>query len=418
MKSDSFISNINFPANASGDTYTILLLTPPDKDTELSFGSGKNSYSTTITQVANAILTFTPSSVTPENYDSTIPTVTSTASPVSTAIVTKVIDWDIINEEDDAYGFGLRLIRQPIDTDWYFKTTETVNRTSTNTDTVDGIVSSSATVTLDTSYIITNIAVGDFVYGTGVTVGTTVAAVNVGSNAKVITLSAAMSISSGVTLSFITANIKVVVDDLTDLATGMYVTSVSGTNAYLSGTPIIADINDTTNTLTLSTAQAFVDNTTLTLEARGSNVIQDAIGANIDFSSWNSTVDTVTLSAQFKKTVRATGTNAEIALDNTYGISGGSHLRVKGVNVNNSSTNKVLSVNADVSGNSGTITVQLNQTTALAIGTILKFFGSGLGKGSRDQLQVDNSVIINSHPSINRTIYLNLDNFITIGTES
>ena len=43
MKSTSFNSNINFPANASGDTYTILLLASPDKDTELDFASGKNS---------------------------------------------------------------------------------------------------------------------------------------------------------------------------------------------------------------------------------------------------------------------------------------------------------------------------------------------------------------------------------------
>jgi hypothetical protein len=38
MKSTTFNSNINFPANASGDTYTVLLLAPLDKDTELDFG--------------------------------------------------------------------------------------------------------------------------------------------------------------------------------------------------------------------------------------------------------------------------------------------------------------------------------------------------------------------------------------------
>ena len=36
MKSSSFNGSINFPIR-SGDTYTILLLTPPDKDTELTF---------------------------------------------------------------------------------------------------------------------------------------------------------------------------------------------------------------------------------------------------------------------------------------------------------------------------------------------------------------------------------------------
>ena len=55
----SYKNIINFPANASGDTYTILLIAPLDKETELTFGQGKNSYSTTITQVVDTVLTFT-----------------------------------------------------------------------------------------------------------------------------------------------------------------------------------------------------------------------------------------------------------------------------------------------------------------------------------------------------------------------
>tara|TARA_R110002020_G_scaffold220917_1_gene428928 strand:- start:95 stop:1378 length:1284 start_codon:yes stop_codon:yes gene_type:complete len=352
MKSASFIGSINFPANGSGDTYTILLLTPPNKDTELSFGQGKNSYSTTITQLANAVLTFTPSSITPLNYHASIPTTTSTASPTSTVAVAKEISWDIINKKDDSYGYGLRLQRQPIDTDWYFTT-------KLATYTIDGAVAPS-------------------------------------------------DVNSG---------LKVIVDNLTDLCTGMYITAVAG-GSSLSGTPTIIAINISTKTLTMSSAQTFTNGHTLTFEARGSNVIKKAIGIDLDFSNWNPDVDTMTLSKQFKKKVRATGTNAIIALDNTYGITGGSHFRIKGVNVNNNGTNKVLNVataDADGSGGDGRITVQLNQTAALSVGTVLKFFGSGLGKGSRDQLKANNKVIINSNPSSTRTIYLNLDNFITIG---
>ena len=81
--------------------------------------------------------------------------------------------------------------------------------TSVNvTDVVDGAVSASTSVTLDTDYTTTGIKVGDVVTAenpigtTAITVGTTVAAVNVGSNAKVITLSQAATITDDETLTF------------------------------------------------------------------------------------------------------------------------------------------------------------------------------------------------------------------------
>ena len=100
---------------------------------------------------------------------------------------------------------------------------------------------------LDTSYItIPRIAVGDFVYGSGVTSGTTVAAINVGGDVKDITLSAAMSISDGVTLTFVTPSNTVVVDDLTDIVVGMSINEASGTNFHLTGTPRVSFIDTVT----------------------------------------------------------------------------------------------------------------------------------------------------------------------------
>ena len=37
MSGNNYNNSINFPVNGSGDTYTVLLIAPPDKDTELSF---------------------------------------------------------------------------------------------------------------------------------------------------------------------------------------------------------------------------------------------------------------------------------------------------------------------------------------------------------------------------------------------
>ena len=270
MSSSSFVGNINFPANASGDTYNILLLAPPDKDTELYLGSGKNSYSITITQVVDAELTFTPFSSSGDNYQTFASegaaNITSTLSPLSTTIVSKTLNWDVKNTNSDDEGYGLRLIRQPIDTDWYFTTTETV----------DGAVSSGTEVT---------------------------------------------------------------VDDLTDLCTGMYITAVSG--GSLSGTPTVTAINTTTKTLTISSAQTFADGITLTFQARGSNVIQKAIGANLNFSSWNAKVISAK-STELTKTVRSdAASTTTINLNGTYGISGGGFVTISGANVVNTGTNTI-----------------------------------------------------------------------------
>ena len=354
MKSTTFNSNINFPANASGDTYTILLLATPDKDTELDFEQGKNSYSTAITQLAaDANLVFTTVSGTSAAYG-TPPTVTSTVSSISTATVTKAINWTLTNSETEANGFGFRLTRQPIDTDWYFTTTETV----------DGAVSSGTSV---------------------------------------------------------------IVDDLTDLCVGMYITAVSG--GSLSGTPTITAIDTNTKTLTISSAQTFADGITLTFQARGSSVIKKATGVDINFSEFNSgTTSTTAGPTPFTKTVRTTvsgdaAARKIIALTDTYGLHGGAHLIFGGLNVVNTDANTIASVVIDVAAdggldNDGTMTVLVSQSTDLVAGTTLSFKPINATESLGTQVTINNTVSITTHPSTARTIYLNLDNFITLGAAS
>jgi hypothetical protein len=422
MDDEHYRGTINFPANDTGDTYTILLLTPPDKDTILDLGRGKYAYSTTITQQVNVTLTFTTSSGTSDAYG-TPPTVTSTATPISTAL--KTVDWTLTNSETDANGFGFRLSRQPVDTDWYFTTSDTVNNRLDNTieeiaNTVNGAVSNSTGVLFtDPHYLSAGgaISAGDYVFlssGTGaVTLGTTVA--SLGPEDEQIVLSAEMSsIGHTARLEFITATAEIILDDLTDIKTGMVISAVSGTNSYLIGTPYVEEIYTETNTIVLSTAQAFVDGITLTFQARGSSVIKKAIGVDIDFTNWNSDFETVGNFDLLTKKIRATGTNTVIALDNTYGLTGGGHTSIKGLNVVNTSANTIQSVSADADGEGadGTITVQLNQTAALAVGTVVTF------PDTTTTFDIDNEIKIISHGLNNRTIYLNLDNFITLGTAS
>ena len=331
MKGETYINSIVFPANGSGDTYTILILTGSSKDTEIEFSAGKNSYSTTISQVADTQLTFTIATANTSNYTtwSSSNNITSTGSPITSSNVVKTLDWTLNNNPADVGAFGLRLTRQPIDTDWYYTTTETV----------DGAVSS----------------------------GT-----------------------------------QVVVDDLTDLATGMYITAVS--SGSLSGTPTITAINTSNKTLTMSSAQTFADGITLTFQARGSDVIKKSIGANIDFSNFT-TSNTSAVAADLEKTVRTTATDNVIPLLGTYGVSGGGFVTISGRGIVNTSANTVQTV--DVGETGGSVTMQLEQE--VKVGTKVKFFGSSLS------IDVDNTFTIKSYPTANKTIYLNLDNFITPG---
>tara|TARA_X000001388_G_scaffold13944_1_gene8091 strand:- start:1236 stop:2456 length:1221 start_codon:yes stop_codon:yes gene_type:complete len=130
MESDIFRTSVLFPADGSGKTYTLLLLAPPDKDTELNFGYGKKSFSANLSQTVDSTLTFTVATANTNNYTtwSSGDNIVSTSNPSQTnATATKTLDWTLTNISNNTYGFGLRLIRQPIDTDWYFQTTEVIS---------------------------------------------------------------------------------------------------------------------------------------------------------------------------------------------------------------------------------------------------------------------------------------------------
>ena len=407
IQGEEFSGTITFPASASVDTYTIYIFAEPHFETEIDEGSNSGLLTTIIEQVPNYTLTFTakPAVTTPF---ATMPTsATSAGSPLSTSTVTKSIDWDINANSTDLGGFGIILTRQPVDTDWYFTTQDTVNISSPKTDTVNGTVSSSTAVRLDTSYITTGIVVGDFVYGTGVTNGTTVTAVNVDDNVNDITLSAAMSISDGVTLTFVTPIASVVVDSLTDLCVGMHVSAVSA--GSLSGEPIITAIDTNTNTLTLSSTQTFADGITLTFQARGSEVIYRAIGASITFPSAEDEVGKFTTVLEpLTKVVRTTASGTTVNLNGTYGISGGSVVTVTGIGFINTSTNTVQSVSA--SSSAGSMVMQVAQT--IRAGAKLYFEGSSMNSTTTG------SILINKYPTANREIFLNVNNILATGTAS
>ena len=333
LDSSKYENEIVFPSGV-GDY--VIKLTPIGDTKVQNFAS--NIITKNISkQAAATTVTFTPNTANTSNY-ATFPTTTSVGDINSSDKFT--FDWDIANASTSAGGFGLRLTgpyKNIKGKDWFFKTTDTVDFTRGGpieilTNTVDGAISSSTSVTLDHGYDsigATGILVGMYVYGTGVTNGTTVAAVNVGDDPLDITLSAAMSISDGVTLTF------------------------------------VAKVTPTTLTKTVR-ADSDGDHTTSTT----------------------------------------------ITLDNTLGLSGGDIISYKGVGVDNSSSNRITSVTEDHDGTGTDGLIVVEKTQILRAKTILTFpdiFSAIKFKGSMKVL---------SYPSSDKTIYFDIDNYITVGTAS
>ena len=198
---------------------------------------------------------------------------------------------------------------------------------------------------------------------------------------------------------------QVVVDDTTDISVGMVITGVSG--GSLSGTPYISSIDTTTKTLTMNSAQTFADGITLTFKAIGSAAIKIATGLEVEFipsaQPFNPTLLT--------KTIRAGSSGTTLNLNGTYGIAGGSHVTVTGLGMDNSSTNRVVSVSASSSAGSMVMTVS-QSSDLLAVGGILRF------DGCHQTISIVGSIKITKYPTSNKTIYLDVDEFITVGTAS
>ena len=204
----------------------------------------------------------------------------------------------------------------------------------------------------------------------------------------------------------VSSGTSVIVDDLTDIGIGSAITGVS--SGSLTGTPRVLTIDTATKTLTISSAQTFADGITLTFRAYGKSAINNAIDTDLQFTS------TVLSTTPLTQTVRAdSSASTTITLNDTLGISGGSTIKYKGFNVNNTSNNRVVSVaTPDPNGvaSDGAITVELAQT--LRAGTVLSF------NQVYKTVNLTGSITVNKYPKTNRTINFDIDRVITVGTQS
>ena len=158
---------------------------------------------------------------------------------------------------------------------------------------------------------------------------------------------------------------------------------------------------------------AFENGQTMTLRAYGSENIYLNTGVKFTADS-----GCYIYAPTLVKTVRADSagdSSQTITLNDTHGISGGNTISYTGLDVDNSSDNRVSVVTPDCpdltsSGaldNDGAITVQLTQH--LRKGTLLTF------KGIYNQFTVVSNATINKHPESNTDILFDLDKIITVG---
>jgi hypothetical protein len=190
-QSGRFNSRVVFPSG-SGVNYNIVVMADPADDTIVA-GDVLNKR---ISQVADTTVTFAVASTANSTFYKTFPS-SVVVTTLSHSSVTANIDWNIENAETDAGGFGL-LIANTLASSNAIAMLNSIY--FTNTTTVDGAITSSTEVTVDS---LTQIAIGSVV--TGVSSGSlsgnpTVTAID--TESKTLTLSSAQTFADGITLTF------------------------------------------------------------------------------------------------------------------------------------------------------------------------------------------------------------------------
>ena len=349
LKTNSFSTVINFPADSTGDVYRIIVFAGEDS----VFVNGSYVNVKNITQAGESTIILEPDEgADRSNYYTSNPPAAAVSSIGSTAKTTYTdvaIDWTLTNASSDTYGFGLMLPDRPAtnlfvipDSYWYVAQTQVVN----------GAVTSSTTITLDS---------------------------------------------------------------IANLYVGMEIASF--TSGSVSGTPLITEIDG--NTITVSVAQTVGDGVTIEFRAYGRSLLTNAFGVNVDFINFNAKGTQLVKVIRTNTTQPVSDGSITYNLEGTYGIAGGSLVRMTGFNINeNGNNNLIVSVSASASEGSvsmnyqGNTDVDITEENIVPAGTDVEILGS------HQIIRVQGTVRINKYPDQNRKIYLDLNKFITVGAAS
>ena len=201
MSGKSYNNSIIFPADADGQTYTVFLFANHHFNTELSssFSQNKTVHTKNVTQIADTTITFAPSTANTNNYvASSIASgvnVTATASPLLTSETPADIYWKLSNADHDSYGFGLILDRDPVDTDWFFETTEAISSNPAGSG-----ISNNQVIVSDLTNITTGMQLIYHMDTTAPSSATYITGINLES--KTITFSTSQAFENGETMTF------------------------------------------------------------------------------------------------------------------------------------------------------------------------------------------------------------------------
>ena len=202
------------------------------------------------------------------------------------------------------------------------------------------------------------------------------------------------------------------VDDLTDIGIGSYIASVSS-GGLVTGDPelpVVKSINTATKEIELSIPQAFADGITLTFRAYGSDNVNNAIG--VRFVPSFALTDPINFEVNKlpSATVRAGSSGTTINLNGTYGFGHNTisqnQTQIGGVGV---TTASIVSVTA--SSSAGSIVVSASQG-ALTVGTTIRTNNGFL------TFNVVGDIKLLSYPASDKTIHLDVDQFLTPGAAS
>ena len=367
-----FSGSLTFPADADGETYTVMLYAEPHYDTKIEDGLiGEKDdiplqYNPVLLQreikgLANVTVTINPISAVTANYTTTTMNLEETSSKSPSAIDKPVINinWSIDNKADTSNGFG-------------FETIETTRRVSSASD--KGL---SVEVEDDSWYTSTTFVIDDE-----------------GRDAS-------------------TSHYNYKVDDITGLTVGMTVTGVSA--GSLSGTPTLTRVAKYKGTVIpsnrgkqfvkFSVAQSLADGTTVTVKGYGANAIEKATGCKLKLEDFKIVQNPLTT------TVRGDISSSQtINVNGTLGIgktTGGTY--IEGFGVNNHGSNNPLT-GVSIHATQGNIVSTVAQT--LLSGTVLNIVGCS------NSYTLTGKITIEKFPTSNKIIYLDLDKILRVGTAS
>jgi len=357
MAGSSFQLPILFPADATGEVYSILVIA---KQQTTKFSNGTFVTRRNITQVGQTIVSLELDEGSEINADLASKytahppdtAVQSTGSTVRSAAVSVPIAWTLTNASSDTHGFGLMLPGRPAsnqftipDTYWFTQQTQLTN----------GSISNKTTIVL-TSVI-------------NLFVGMTLSAANSGSIAT---------------------------DDFGDAP---IITAISG------------------NTITISVQQSIADGVILYFRAYGPTLISKVFGLSMSFNNFTAKGTQLVKTVRTNTTFPESNGDVAINVNGTYGVAGNNLVRATGFNIDeNANNNLIKSVSA--SSTAGSLSVTFAGAGDGVVSKVIPVGTKLYINGSHQEIKIEGVVVINKYPTINAKLRLDLTKLITHGVAS